>query len=364
MFWIISFFYFFYFSIIGLHIIFIPKLLSTLSYSSVEIGYIYGAAPLVRFLVPLFFIKGFRLNDTTFYTALVILGLSIIGIYKYIDSFYPLLFSNILFGTGLSLLLPYVELISLDTIGKEKYGRSRLFGSFGFMLVALVLVKFLNPQKDILLLLLFSTFMTIVFGYITVKLSKTSHLTKKIKTENKNIFKDIYLWMGFVFLQMSFGSFYNFFTIYETDRGISLEMTVYLWSFGVAVEIVMLFFQGRLLQKNLLSIMQLCVGLTVLRWLLVFLFSTNVYVLFLSQSLHAFSFALFHSASISYLFHRYSNKPLAQQLFSGLSYGLGGLVGSVVAGYIYHLYPDYLFLSSAFFAFVAFVFIVRFKTQI
>ncbi len=364
MFLSISLFYFFYFALIGIHIIFIPKLLKTLGFSSVEIGYIFAAAPLVRFLVPLFFIKGFRLNDKTFYIALVILSISVVSIYLSIYSFYPLLFSNILFGIGLSLLLPYVELISLETIGKKNYGRSRLFGSLGFMLVALVLVRFLNPMSNTLLFLICSAYLSVLFGFITVKFSDTKRLTQKINSSFKSSFKDIYLWIGFIFLQMSFGSFYNFFTIYATNNGISMQDTIYLWSFGVFIEIVMLYIQGSFLQKNLLSIMQLSILLTILRWLLVYMYPTNLVILFLSQSLHAFSFALFHSASISYLYQRYTNKALAQQMFSGLSYGLGGLIGSVVAGYIYHYYPSYLFLSSAFFALFAFFAISKFKTHI
>jgi len=72
-----------------------------------------------------------------------------------------------------------------------------------------------------------------------------------------------------------------------------------------------------------------------------------------SQSLHAFSFALFHSAAISYLFYLYRHKSLAQQFFSGVTYGLGAFIGSLYAGYVYELYPQYLFLSATFIALMA-----------
>jgi len=132
-------------------------------------------------------------------------------------------------------------------------------------------------------------------------------------------------------------------------------MTIYLWSFGVLVEIVMLYFQGRLLRGNLLLILQITTFASAFRWFLVFMFPQNLTILFFSQSLHALSFALFHSAAISYLFYLYKHKSLAQQFFSGITYGLGGFSGALLAGYIYELYPKYLFLSSAFLAFMAFV---------
>ena len=158
-------------------------------------------------------------------------------------------------------------------------------------------------------------------------------------------------------MQVSFGSFYNFFTIYETNYGVSLDMTIYLWSFGVVVEIFMLFFQGRLLRGNLLFILQLTTFLGAFRWFLIFLFPQNISVLFFAQSLHAFSFALFHSSAISYLFHLYKHKSLAQQFFSGITYGLGGFVGALSAGYIYDSFPKYLFLSATIIAIFATLFL-------
>ena len=155
-------------------------------------------------------------------------------------------------------------------------------------------------------------------------------------------------------MQVSFGSFYNFFTIYETDYGISLDMTIYLWSFGVVAEIFMLFFQGRFLRGNLILILQITTFASAFRWFLLFMFPQNLLIVFFSQSLHALSFALFHSAAISYLYYLYKHKGLAQQFFSGITYGLGGFSGALIAGYIYEYYPTYLFLSSAFLAFGAF----------
>jgi len=74
--------------------------------------------------------------------------------------------------------------------------------------------------------------------------------------------------------------------------------------------------------------------------------------------LHAFSFALYYSATIAYLFHIYENKKLAQQFFGGISFGLGGFVGSILAGIFY---GEYLFLYASFVAFIAFLIIYNLK---
>ena len=353
---LLSIFYYFYFSIVGVYIIFVPKVLSDVGYSAIEIGIILGASPLVRFILPFLFMKGLKLNTKVFNFALVVMSLSAISFYFSVYDFYKLLMSNIFLGVGLSLTLPYIEVISLQVMGKERYGKIRLFGSIGFIFIALILVNFLSASRDALNALLFLTLTTAIVAYVIVKLKDKETIPEsKIEENDINLLEDYKLWSGLILMQMSFGSFYNFFTIYATDHGIKLDVTIYLWSFGVVFEIVMFFFQAKLLHKNLLSILKFTTFVTAVRWFLLFLFADSLGVLFFTQTLHALSFALFHSAAISYLHNLYKNKTLAQQFFSGISYGLGGLSGALIAGYIYEFYPEYLFLSSAFMAFSSFV---------
>jgi len=350
---LLSIFYFFYFALIGVYIIFLPKVLELSGYSASDIGIIFAAAPLVRFIVPFLFIKGLKLDVRSFNFALFIMIISATFFYFSLNSFYSLLFSNIGIGVGISLILPYIELISLNFLGKEKYGKIRLFGSVGFILVALVLVKFLDPPSVALLYLLVLSVFVVITAFIIVKGEKEV-LNKTSKEKNDiNILKDWKLWLGLTLMQVGFGPFYNFFTIYETDFGLSLDMTIYLWSFGVVVEVFMLFFQGKFLRNNLLLVLQITTFITAIRWFLVFLFPQNLAVLFFSQSLHALSFALFHSAAISYLFVFYKHKSLAQQFFSGITYGFGAFVGALYSGYMYEYFPTYLFLSATIVALLA-----------
>jgi len=346
-------FYFFYFAIVGVYIIFMPKILEMSGYSPSDIGIIFAAGPLVRFILPFAFIKGLKIDEKSFNIALVITLISSVSFFFSLDNFYQLLFSNIGLGIGLSIILPYIEVISLSTMGKERYGKIRLFGSVGFVLVALVLVKFLSSADIALNYLLFSTFSTSLVAFFIVRNAHAKDEKKEEVKNDINLFSDWRLWLGLTLMQVSFGSFYNFFTIYETDFGVSLDMTIYLWSFGVLAEIFMLFFQGRFLRNNLLLILQITTFATAIRWFLLYLFPQNLAVLFFAQSLHALSFALFHSAAISYLFHVYKHKALAQQFFSGITYGLGGFSGALLAGYIYEIYPRELFLSSTLLALLA-----------
>ena len=124
-----------------------------------------------------------------------------------------------------------------------------------------------------------------------------------------------------------------------------------MWSFGVICEIFMYYFQGPLLQRNLLHILQFATLITAFRWMILYLFPDSITLTFASQSLHAIGFALYHTAAITYVFSLYTQKKLAQQFFLGISFGLGGSVGAVLSGQVY---GEYIFLIESLITFMAF----------
>jgi PPP family 3-phenylpropionic acid transporter len=152
---------------------------------------------------------------------------------------------------------------------------------------------------------------------------------------------------------MSFGAFYNFFTIYQTDYGVSLELTSWMWAFGVMCEVVLFYFQGPIFKRyGLLGLVQFATFMTSVRWFLLFLFPGSILFAFLSQAFHAFSFALHHTAAFSYLHSVYANRRLAAQFYYGISFGLGGFLGALIAGW---LYGPYLYLVASLMAFLGFL---------
>lgn len=347
----LSAFYFFYFAAVGVYVIFMPKVLHDIGYSAFDIGIIFALAPLMRFATPFLFLKHVKLDANVFKTALFLSILSSLMFYITIESFYLFMLNNALLGMCLSLILPYIEVIALKELGKERYGKSRLFGSIGFMAISIILAKVLTQPQIALHYYLLTNILTVLFAILLLKYDL--EVTKEQDKEEKSFsfLKYWPFWLSLFLMQMSFGGFYNFFTIYETEHGISLEMTSYLWSFGVLCEILMLYFQAPLLKNNLLHIIQFSIAITATRWFLLFLFPDSLSITFFTQSLHAFSFGLYHSAVIIYLYSLYSNKKLAQQFMYGVAYGLGGFSGAIIAGY---LYGEYLFLYSSLIALFAY----------
>lgn len=349
----ISGFFFFYFSIIGVYIIFMPKILEVLDYTAPQIGLVFAVAPLTRFIVPFFFLKHFTLGRPVFFAALSSTLLSAVLFYLTIDDVWLFLIPNVLLGASLGLILPFIETYSMEYLGKERFGRSRLYGSIGFMAIGLILAKLLDDPFMGLHFFLGSVLLMILFSLL-ITLRNVHFKTKSKGHEGSiDLFKHAGFWLSLFLMQVSFGAFYNFFTIYETAHGISLETTSWLWAFGVICEIVLFYYQAPLLRRfDMLTLVKFATLMTSIRWLLLFLFPGSLFISFFSQSFHAFSFALHHTAAFSYLHSLYTNKKLAAQFYYGLSFGLGGFAGALIAGWAY---GPYLYLSSAFIAFLAFL---------
>ena len=362
---IIGSFYFFYFSIVAVYIIFMPKVLQMVGYLPSEIGIIFAAAPLVRFLIPFLFLKYISLTPKVFNSALVLTFVASLLFHLFIESFWLLLMTNVLLGIGMSLTLPYVESIALSLMPKEKYGKVRLFGSIGFILVSLVLVNYLRTPLNAILFLNASTFSVLVFGVFLFKYEARHPKIVTLEGKRFSLRAHWPLWLSLFLMQVGFGAFYNFFTIYASSHPIGIEsldisamqMTIYLWSFGVVCEVFMLYFQSPLLENSLLKVLQFTVGITVLRWLILALFPDNLILLFISQSIHAFSFALYHTAAIMYLHALYSDKKLSQQFFAGIAYGMGGFMGAFGAGFMYEVSPQGLYGVAACITLASFTFL-------
>lgn len=348
----ISLFFFFYYAIVGVHVIYLPKILSNFEYSSWQIGIIYSASPLIRFILPFIFKKYYKLNEKTLYISLFLLFLTALSFYVSIKIFWLFLIANIVFGACMGIILPYIESFSLEVLQKEKYGKARLFGSIGFILVTLTLARFLNNAYTALHFLFGSIILTIFFALIVA--NKNFAPAQSVKS-SLSILKYARFWISLFLLQVSFGAFYNFFTIYETNNGFSIQIVSYMWTFGVICEVLFFYFQAPFLKKySLVKLIKFSCFLTSIRWLILYLFPSSLFLTFFSQSFHAISFALLHSAAFSYLHVIYpKEKALASQFYYGLSYGLGGFLGSIISG---ATYGKYVYLFASLLAFLAFLF--------
>jgi PPP family 3-phenylpropionic acid transporter len=74
-----------------------------------------------------------------------------------------------------------------------------------------------------------------------------------------------------------------------------------------------------------------------MRWLLIGFFPEHIGIMTLAQAIHAATYGVMHAAAI-HLIHRHFRGRLqvrGQAIYSSFSFGVGGAIGSLLAGYVW-----------------------------
>lgn len=105
--------------------------------------------------------------------------------------------------------------------------------------------------------------------------------------------------------------------------------------------------------------------LTTLRWLLIGTYVEDFLIVIFAQCLHAASFGLYHAVAIE-LFHRNFKGKLqgrGQALYSAISFGAGGAVGTLLSGAYWDTYsPQVIFSAAAMASFLALLVVFKVTT--
>lgn len=241
-----------------------------------------------------------------------------------------------LFGLSFNALLPQFEAMTVAALGagSSRYSRTRLWGSVGFMLAATVFGALLDRLGSL------------AFAYATLPLmallvaSAWPHRNDRHPEAADSLEQAGHLWrrpgvrrflVVALLMQISFSAFYVFYTLHLQAAGHSGASIGALWGFGVLVEIA-LFWSGAPLfaRYSVHALMQFCIAVSVLRWLLTALYPQSLALMLAAQTLHAFGFALFHLCSMRRIetFFPGRRAVKGQSLLYGFSSGLGGVIGA------------------------------------
>jgi PPP family 3-phenylpropionic acid transporter len=337
----LSLFYFLFFTLIGDYVIFMPKFFKQTGFSATEIGIIFSMLPIARFITPFIYLKK-PLTKLDYISALIVSTFASFLLLTH--NFYLILAAFFLIGVSFSVVFPYIEAIAIEKL-KEKYGKTRVYGSIGFMFFGIVFSYINGNLVWLFIILMILTNITALYFLRDTEIKKSS--------SSINLLKEWKFWLAVVFLQVSFGGFYNFFTIYNLSHGIPKEYIGWLWAIGVTAEIVIFIFQHRFIKNFKPSfLLKISILLTSFRWFILYLFPGNLIMVAISQLIHAFSFAIFHTSALLYISKHYTNKTLAQQFYAGIAYGMSAFLGSILSGV---LYGENLFLYESVIAFFGFL---------
>jgi PPP family 3-phenylpropionic acid transporter len=251
--------------------------------------------------------------------------------------------------------LPLFEATTLAHLHDDahRYSLIRLWGSIGFIVAVTAVGKLLEFQPMLLVpwVICCLLAMTWLAALATPEITVSAHETSPVKIAN--ILKQpevIAFLLVYVLIQCGHAPYYVFYSLYLKEHLYSTVATGLLWSLGVVAEIVLFVFMKRVLQRfSLRGILLTSLALSALRWLMIGAYADNPALLIVAQFLHAASFGGTHIAAIHFVqqFFDRQHQSKGQALYHSLSFGLGGMVGSLVSGYYWDVLGSHVIYTAA-----------------
>ncbi len=358
-------FYFFFFATLGAFVPYWSVYLQSLQFNPAEIGELMAIVMASKLVAPYFLgwlSDHFQKSLFIIQLALVLSLITFSGVFV-AHSYWWLVLVMMTFGFAWNATLPLFEALTLNHLEGDShhYSLIRLWGSIGFIILVAGLPPLIANDEIsrlpyiVLGLLLANTLVTFFIREKKHNAAPQSALNTSITSVIK---KPVVagLLIACAFQAISHGAYYTFFSIYLEEHGYSRDLTGWMWAIGVMAEVALFLIMHRLLRQYRASwLFAVSLLLTTIRWILLAFWVGNMPVLIFSQILHAASFGLFHAAAI-YLIHELFPGRLqmrGQALYAGISFGLGGSLGSLLSGYTWiSLGSTGTFLLSSALAFI------------
>jgi PPP family 3-phenylpropionic acid transporter len=355
-------FYFAAFALLGAYLPYFTLYLKSLGFSGVQIGVLAAAVPVGKvFFGPLWAYLADRLGSRKGVAlASITVATAAFGLTFGWQTFPALCAVLYLYAALRAGQLPLVEATTMDLSERHgwQYGRIRVWGSLGFITMAMLLgplfdrVSIRYVLHAVWILLLWNVVAT---ARIPVSRPRPAgHGARLWPLLRKPI---IVLFFTCAFLmQVSHGAYYGFFSIFMKEMGYQPFAIGLLWSLGVVAEMLTLIGASWLLRRlGVAGVIVLCLALAFVRWFS-YAGTPGLPLLLGAQVLHAFTFGAFHVAAVTGT-HRLFPESLrasGQSLYAGVTFGAGSVVGFLLAGRLYESWGGGgLFLASAWVALAA-----------
>jgi PPP family 3-phenylpropionic acid transporter len=355
--WRLSGFYFFYFATVGGFLPYWSLYLKNAGFNPIEIGQLSALLVGTRIIAPNLWGwiadrtgKSLRIiRIASFFAALLFSG------FLFAQHYFWFALITIAFSFFWNAVLPQFEAVTLFHLSNEahRYSRIRLWGSVGFIVTVLGIGWSLDSQPISMLPIVIIALLTLNW-WITLATPEayaTRHgltsigMMKIIKKPEVVAF-----FVVNILIQISHAPYYVFYSIYLKHYHYSAAITGLLWALGVLAEIILFISMNRLLKScTLRAILLFSLFLATVRWLLIGWGADYLGLLILAQLFHAATFGGSHVVAI-HLVHLYfgrQHQGKGQALYSSLSYGLGGMLGSLYSGNYWELLGSKFVYSMA-----------------
>ncbi len=265
-----------------------------------------------------------------------------------LSSFFPLYVACVIvMGFTYRATIPLLDSIvsRVLTDPARQYGRLRVAGSLGFIIISLVLQLggLVTGDSSLSILAAFGA-SCLCAGLASATLPAASRadtgaqMTTKPTPRARRTGFDLAFWavIGVIFIgRFALGAYYSFFSLYLKaafpTSGVSL-----LWAIGPLAEITTIWFSGPLLRRfGIRTLLIVSLAAITLR-LGVFVIAPSIVVVALAQLLHAFTFGTFHTTAVAYINAKVGkeNRGMGMAIYNAVGVGLATFLASVAGGFI------------------------------
>jgi len=339
-------FYFVFFAGVGAFMPYWSLYLESLGMDAATIGWVMASMMATRIVAPNLWgwvadRRGRRMGVIRFGACVALLCFSAVPGTTFAV---PLTLILILYSVFWSAVLPQFEAVTLAHLGARSasYSRIRLWGSVGFVLASAGVGWLLDRTGSLALPWIVLVFIAAVvmmsFVVSEPPLRPVAAPSGDQSSAPLPIRSMICLLLASAAMQASHGPYYVFFSIYLAGLGYTGSEIGSLWALGVVAEVALFAVMPAVLARvSPAAIFSACFALTVLRWLALALLPASLPVLIMVQILHAVSFGAHHASAIALLNRLFARglQGRGQALYSSLSFGAGGALGSAAAGWLW-----------------------------
>ncbi len=338
----IAAFYFAYFSYLGAYAPYFTLYLAGEGFAAGEIATIQALPQFVRIFAPMAW--GWLSDATGSRRGVVALSCGLttlaIGVLFFVSGYFQTALTVAAIGLCSAAVLSIVDALTFSVLGArtDRYGPIRLWGSVGFIFAVLatgVLLDFAPVGRLIWVLFgLCLATLVVSLGLPSPPVEHSVHAKGSLGSILKRP-EVVAFFAACTFMTVAHGALYVFYSIYLVEHGYSKTLVGLMWMLGVLAEIIVFIAMPSLIRRFslkailLASLLAAGVRFAAIGWGVEWLA-----ILVIAQLLHAATFGSFHAASIAAV-HRLFAGPLqvrGQALYMSICYGLGGMVGTLLAG--------------------------------
>jgi MFS transporter, PPP family, 3-phenylpropionic acid transporter len=274
----------------------------------------------------------------------------------FIDRFAPMLAVIAVLALFWSAALPLTESLTLEHLRSqpERYGRIRLWGSLGFIVVVATVGNLLDrtPATAVLwscvVLLAGTVLAAVLLPEARVQHSVHDDVPLLPLLKRPEV---ICLFAACFFMSVAHGPLYVFYSIYLVDHNYSKTAVGLLWSLGVVAEIIVFIYMPQILRRwSIRTLFVFSFAAAALRFLLIAWGVESLLLVLFAQLLHGATFGICHATAMAAL-HRWfalRHQGRVQGLYGSASFGAGGLIGSLASSVLWQpIGPSWVYTLAA-----------------